>query len=32
VGSVTSFGLDGFGELYVTTYEGGVYRFTAVRS
>lgn len=31
VGSITSFGLDGHGELYVTTYEGGVYRFTAVR-
>jgi glucose/arabinose dehydrogenase len=32
VGSVTSFGLDGHGELYLTTYEGGVYKFTAVRS
>jgi glucose/arabinose dehydrogenase len=31
VGSVTSFGLDGHGELYVTTYEGGVYKFTAIR-
>jgi glucose/arabinose dehydrogenase len=31
VGSVTSFGLDGHGELYLVTYEGGVYRFTAVR-
>lgn len=31
VGSVTSFGLDGHGEMYLTTYEGGVYRFTAVR-
>jgi len=31
VGSVTSFGLDGHGELYVLTYEGGVYKFTAVR-
>lgn len=31
VGSITSFGLDGHGELYVTTYEGGVYKFTAVR-
>lgn len=31
VGSVTSFGLDGHGELYVTTFEGDVYRFTAVR-
>jgi glucose/arabinose dehydrogenase len=31
VGSVTSFGLDGHGELYLTTYEGSVYRFTAVR-
>lgn len=31
VGSITSFGLDGHGELYVTTYEGGVYRFTAIR-
>lgn len=30
-GSVTSFGLDGFGEMYLTTYEGGVYKFTAVR-
>lgn len=32
VGSITSFGLDGHGELYVTTYEGGVYKFTAVRA
>lgn len=31
VGSITSFGLDGHGELYVLTYEGGVYKFTAVR-
>jgi glucose/arabinose dehydrogenase len=31
VGSVTSFGLDGHGELYVLTFEGGVYKFTAVR-
>jgi glucose/arabinose dehydrogenase len=31
VGSVTSFGLDGHGELYLVTYEGGVYKFTAVR-
>jgi glucose/arabinose dehydrogenase len=31
VGSITSFALDGHGELYVTTYEGGVYKFTAVR-
>lgn len=31
VGSVTSFGLDGHGELYITTYEGGVYKFAAVR-
>lgn len=31
VGSPTSFGLDGHGELYVLTYEGGVYKFTAVR-
>jgi hypothetical protein len=31
VGSITSFGLDGHGELYVVTYEGGVYKFTAVR-
>lgn len=31
VGSVTSFGLDGHGELYVLTYEGGVFKFTAVR-
>lgn len=32
VGSITSFGLDGHGELYVTTYEGAVYKFTAVRA
>jgi hypothetical protein len=32
VGSITSFGLDGHGELYVTTYEGGVFKFTAVRA
>jgi glucose/arabinose dehydrogenase len=31
VGSVTTFGLDGHGELYLATYEGGVYKFTAVR-
>jgi glucose/arabinose dehydrogenase len=31
VGSVTSFGLDGHGELYLLTFEGGVYKFTAVR-
>lgn len=31
VGSITSFGLDGHGELYVVTYEGALYRFTAVR-
>lgn len=31
VGSITSFGLDGHGELYVTTYEGAVYKFTAIR-
>jgi glucose/arabinose dehydrogenase len=31
VGSVTSFGFDGHGELYLTTYEGAVYKFTAVR-
>lgn len=31
VGSVTSFALDGHGELYVLTYEGGIYQFTAVR-
>lgn len=31
VGQVTSFGLDGHGELYVLTFEGGVYKFTAVR-
>lgn len=31
VGGVTSFGLDGHGELYLTTFEGRVYRFTAVR-
>jgi glucose/arabinose dehydrogenase len=31
VGMVTSFGLDGHGELYLLTHEGGVYKFTAVR-
>lgn len=31
VGSITSFGLDGHGELYLTTYEGSLYRFTAIR-
>jgi hypothetical protein len=31
IGMVTSFGLDGHGELYVLTHEGGVYKFTAVR-
>ncbi len=31
VGSVNGFGVDGFGELYLVTHEGGVYRFTAVR-
>lgn len=31
VGQITSFGVDGLGELYVTTYEGAVYKFTAVR-
>lgn len=31
VGSITSFGLDGHGELYAVTHEGGVYKFTAVR-
>lgn len=31
VGQVTSFGLDGHGELYVLTHDGQVYRFTAVR-
>ena len=31
VGSITSFALDGHGELYVTTYEGALYKFTAVR-
>ncbi|HEU4894776.1 MAG TPA: PQQ-dependent sugar dehydrogenase [Acidimicrobiia bacterium] len=31
VGSITSFGLDGHGELYAVTYEGGLYKFTAVR-
>lgn len=31
VGQVTSFGLDGHGELYLLTYEGQVYKFTAVR-
>lgn len=31
VGQVTSFGLDGHGELYVLTFEGGIYKFTAVR-
>lgn len=31
VGGITSFGLDGHGELYVVTFEGGVFKFTAVR-
>jgi glucose/arabinose dehydrogenase len=31
VGSITSFGLDGHGEMYVVTYEGGLYKFTADR-
>lgn len=31
IGSITSFGLDGHGEMYAVTYEGGVYKFTAVR-
>lgn len=31
VGMVTSFGIDGHGELYLLTHEGGVYKFTAVR-
>lgn len=31
VGSITSFGLDGHGELYLVTYEGALYRFTAER-
>lgn len=31
VGSITSFGLDGHGEMYLVTYEGALYRFTAVR-
>ena len=31
VGSITSFGLDGHGEMYAVTYEGGLYKFTAVR-
>ncbi len=31
VGSINSFGLDGHGELYVVTHEGGVFKFTAVR-
>jgi glucose/arabinose dehydrogenase len=31
VGSITSFGLDGHGEMYAVTYEGGLYKFTALR-
>ena len=31
VGGITSFGLDGHGELYLVTYEGGLYKFTGVR-
>jgi glucose/arabinose dehydrogenase len=31
VGSVTTFGLDGHGEMYLATYEGAIYKFTAVR-
>jgi len=31
VGQITTYGLDGHGELYLATYEGGVYKFTAVR-
>ena len=31
VGSITSFGLDGHGEMYAVTYEGGLFKFTAVR-
>lgn len=30
-GQVTSFGLDGHGEMYALTFEGGVYKFTAIR-
>ncbi|HXV69968.1 MAG TPA: PQQ-dependent sugar dehydrogenase [Acidimicrobiia bacterium] len=31
VGQVMTYGLDGHGELYLATYEGGIYKFTAVR-
>jgi glucose/arabinose dehydrogenase len=31
VGSITSFGLDGHGEMYAVTYEGGLFKFTAAR-
>ena len=31
VGSVNGFGVDGHGELYLVTHEGGVYKFTASR-
>lgn len=31
VGQINSFGLDGFGELYVVTHGGQVYKFTAQR-
>ena len=31
VGGVTSFGLDGHGELYLVTFEGRVYKLSAVR-
>ncbi len=31
VGSITSFGLDGQGELYAVTHEGGVFKLTATR-
>lgn len=31
IGSITSFGLDGHGEMYAVTYEGGLFKFTAAR-
>jgi glucose/arabinose dehydrogenase len=31
IGSITSFGLDGPGEMYAVTYEGGLFKFTAAR-
>jgi hypothetical protein len=31
LGQVTSFGVDGFGELYLTTSEGGLFRLDPLR-